>query len=134
MARGDPAEGQITHSVIGAFYEVFNVLGFGFFEHLYSEALERELKSRGHVVSREVTVRVRYKGAVIGVQRLDMIVDGTLVVEVKATSALHRDATRQLFNYLRATGLELGLLLHFSHEPKFYRVFCRRTQPISDDS
>jgi GxxExxY protein len=125
MARGDLAEARLSHSVIGAFYEVFNVPGFGFIEHLYAEALERELKRRGHVVSREVSVRVCYKGEIIGVQRLDMIVDSMLIVEVKATAALHRNATRQLYNYLHATNVELGLVLHFGHEPRFYRVFCR---------
>lgn len=116
--------------MIGAFYEVFNELGFGFVEHLYAEALERELRRRAHVVSREVSVRVWYKGEMIGIQRLDMIVDDILVVEVKATAALHRNATRQIYNYLRATGVELGLLLHFGHEPKFYRVFCRPKIPL----
>jgi GxxExxY protein len=125
MARGDAVEAQLAHSVIGAFYEVYNVLGFGFFEHVYLEALDRELKARGHAVSREVSVRVYYKTAAIGIQRLDMIVDERLVVEVKATGGLHRDATRQVYSYLRATNLELGLLLHFSHEPHFYRVFHR---------
>jgi GxxExxY protein len=126
MARGDLVEARLAHSVIGAFYEVFNVLGFGFLEHLYSEALSRELVTRGHVVSREVSVRISYKGEIIGIQRLDMIVDDKLIVEIKAASVLHQDATRQVFNYLRATNLELGLLLHFGHEPRFYRVFHRR--------
>jgi GxxExxY protein len=121
-----PCDGLIdeplTRSVIGAFYEVYNVLGFGLLEQLYAAALERELRARGHRVAREVAVRVVYKGEVIGTQRLDMLVDGRLVVETKSTRVLHPIGARQLRNYLHATRLEVGLLLHFGPEPRFYRV------------
>ena len=112
---------RLTGSVIGAYYEVYNTLGYGFLEHIYVMALERELRSRGHEVSREIGVPVTYKGEVLGMQRLDMIVNGRLVVETKSTFELHKSAHRQLFNYLRATNLQVGLLLHFGPEPKFYR-------------
>jgi GxxExxY protein len=125
VARVDLYEGQLTHSVIGAFYEVHNNLGFGFLERFYVMALERELRERGHTVAREVLVRVLYKGQELGCQRLDLIVDEKLVIETKAGSELHKSATRQLYNYLKATNLELGLVLHFGPEPKFYRVICR---------
>lgn len=88
-------------------------------------ALERELRRRGHKVARELSVRVRYKGEELGAQRLDMVVDDVLVIEGKSTQALHPSATRQLYNYLRATNLELGLLLHFGPKPQFYRVICQ---------
>ena len=112
---------QLTRSVIGAFYRVYNTLGFGFFEHVYLVALERELRARGHVVRRELSVPVRYQGEPIAVQRLDMIVDDVLIVEAKSTLTLHPASRRQLYNYLHATSLEVGLLLHFGPEPKFYR-------------
>jgi GxxExxY protein len=115
---------ELTHSVIGAFYEVYNTLGCGFLENLYMTALERELLSRGHKVSRELSVRVTYKGEEIGQQRLDLVVDDVLVVEAKSTHVLHRSASRQLYNYLRATNLEVGLLLHFGPQSHFYRVVC----------
>jgi GxxExxY protein len=69
-------------------------------------------------------VRVFYKGEELGTQRLDMIVDETLVVETKSTSVLHHTAPRQVFNYLRATNLEVGLSLHFGPRPHFYRLIC----------
>ena len=122
MARDELRHERLTHSVIGAFFEVYNTLGAGFLEQIYLGALTRELRERGHVVDREVQVRVRYKGVEIGWQRLDMIVDGTLVVEVKSTTELHSTARRQLRNYLCATRLELGLLLHFGETAKFYRL------------
>src|SRR5438105_904275 len=112
----------LTRSVIGGFYEVYNTLGFGFLEHVYKAALERELLARGHQVEREVGIIVRYKGEQVAVQRFDMIVDERLLVEAKATIDLHGGAQRQVYNYLRASGLEVGLLLHFGLEPRFYRV------------
>lgn len=63
-----------------------------------------------------------YKSHVLGHQRVDLIVDGRVILEVKSTWQLHRDAPRQVYSYLRATGLEVGLLLHFGREPEFFRV------------
>ena len=111
----------LTRSVIGAFYDVYNCLGFGFLEHLYLLALEQELRTRGHSVTRELGVQVHFKGYPLGMQRLDMVVDSSLVIEAKSTYHLAPDARRQLHNYLRATNLEVGLLLHFGPTPKFFR-------------
>ena len=125
MTQGELIEAALSRSVIGAFFEVYNTLGYGFLEHLYVLALERELLARGHRVGREVGVRVMYKGEELGCQRLDLIVDDKLVVEIKSTQELRKSATRQLFNYLHATNLEIGLLLHFGAEARFYPVICR---------
>src|SRR3954471_13665606 len=108
---------QLTRSVIGAFYTVYNTLGFGFLERVYMMALERELRDRGHAVGREVYVPVCYKDTVISRQRIDMIVDERLVIEAKSTQELHNSAARQVYNYLRATRLQVGLLLHFGPKP-----------------
>lgn len=113
-----------THSIIGAFYDVHRGLGFGFREYIYALALQRDLVSRGHRVDREVAVPVYYRGEPLAWQTLDMIVDEKLVVEIKATDRLHPTSARQLYGYLCATRLEVGLLLHFGREPKFYRVIC----------
>ena len=127
MKRQDLFEPDLTHSVIGAFYEVYNHLGFGFLEHIYAMALERELRTRGHQVGREVAIRITYKGQELGAQRLDMIVDEKLVVEIKSSSTLHKDAGRQVYNYLRASNLEVGILLHFGREPRFSVQVCPPT-------
>ena len=119
MARGELIHERTTHSVIGAFFQVYNALGFGFLEAVYTSALERELRDRGHKVGREVLTPVSYKGELIARQRLDMLVDEKLVVEVKSTYELHGAAPRQVYNYLRGTGLRLGLLLHFGPTPEF---------------
>lgn len=126
MARIDLIEAPITHSVIGAFYEVHRILGFGFLEHIYAAALERELLSRGHHVSREVGVGITYKDEELAVQRIDMVVDQRVIVEIKATELLHASAERQLFNYLRASRLEVGLLLHFGLKAEFRRLVSTR--------
>ena len=124
-------EKRLTQSVIGAFFEVYNTLGYGFLEHLYVRAMEQELLARGHRVAREVAVRVLYKGSDLGIQRLDLVVEDKLVVEAKATSELHQAATRQLYNYLRATDLRIGLLLHFGPKPAFHRIISppKRSNP-----
>jgi GxxExxY protein len=121
MARGKLIEDELTRSVIGAFYEVYNELGFGFLEHTCALAMERELKTRNHVVYREYLSTTYYKHEPLCDQRLDMVVDDKLIVEIKSSPLLPPTARRQLYNYLRATDFELGLLLHFGPEPKFYR-------------
>ena len=129
MSEQELIEGQLTESVIGAFYEVYNALGFGFLEQVYMAALERELRARGHAVGREVWVPVRYKGEEIARQRIDMAVDERLVVEAKSTQELHKSAPRQVYNYLRATRLQVGLLLHFGPDPAFYRLLHTHSDP-----
>lgn len=124
---------ELTHSVIGAFFKIHKALGFGFMEHVYSAALEHELSARGHHVSREFGVAIYYDSVMVAKQRLDMVVDQRLVVEVKATERLHRDAARQLYNYLRATNLEVGLLLHFNRSADFYRVICTNAKRSYSD-
>ena len=127
MTRGWLVEEKLTHSILGAFFEVYNALGYGFLEYLYVMALERELLARGHAVAREVGVLVSYKGEELGYQRIDMIVDSKVIIEVKSTQELHKSAARQLRNYLRATTLEVGILLHFGPEPKFFRLVSQKT-------
>ena len=128
MSRTELVEGALTHSIIRAFYEVYNDLDFGFYEHIYKAALEKELRARGHRVDREVRVVVYYKGEPIAVQIIDMVVDGKVVVEAKSTADVRPAWGRQLQNYLRATELEVGLLLHFGLEAKFYRVVDLRSR------
>jgi GxxExxY protein len=115
-------EETLTRSIIGAFYEVYNTLGYGFLEHLYVLAMEQELIARGHTVSRQVSVPVFYKGRQLGCQRLDMIVDDKVVIEIKSTFDLHPAAHRQLRSYLQGTKLQLGFLFHFGPKARFYRV------------
>lgn len=125
---------QITESIIGVFYEVYNCLGFGFLEHLYVVAMERELIARGHRVLREYGVEIFYKGAPLGRQRLDLVVDEVVVVETKSTYDLHPAARRQLCSYLRGSRIEVGLLLHFGPKPRFYREYFPNALGVSATS
>ncbi|MFN2601578.1 MAG: GxxExxY protein [Gemmatimonadaceae bacterium] len=125
MPQFELIEEEVTRSVIGAFFEVYNDVGFGFLEHTYSRAMAAELEARGHHVAREVSVEITYKGQSIGRQRLDLVVDKKVIVEVKANFQLHPSAIRQVYSYLRGSGLEVGLLLHFGPEAKFYRQIYR---------
>jgi GxxExxY protein len=122
MRPAELIEKEITSDVIGAFFDVYNIPGFGFLEFVYSLALERELLRRGRTVGREVNVPVIYRGELLTTQRVDIIVDDKVVVEIKSSLILPPTARLQTLNYLRATELEVGLLLHFGPEATFYRV------------
>jgi GxxExxY protein len=114
-------EKELSHELVGGFFAVYNELGFGLTEPLYSRALELVLLGRGLRVDREYPTVVRFRGQQIGFQRVDMLVEGRVVVEVKATERLAVSARRQLRCYVAVLGLELGILLHFGPYPSFYR-------------
>lgn len=117
---------ELTGEIIAAFFTVYGELGYGFVEHVYARAMAIELFVRRVNVSREVPVTVLYKGVTVGNCRADLIVDDTVVVEIK--SGEHpSDADRfQLLNYLRSSGKEVGLLLHFGPRPTARRVIATR--------
>lgn len=131
MSEDRLLERKTTAAIIGAFYEVYRNLGYGFLEHVYSLALERELVARGHSVKREVIVTVLYKGKPLTRHRLDMVVDDKVVVENKSTSVLPSFTRRQTLNYLKASTLEVGLILYFGPTAKFYRI-VQTNRPMND--
>ena len=114
--------GKVTESVIDSFHVTYNKLDFGFLENVYCGALMLELRRRGQSVAREVLIPVFYDGVQVARYKADFIVDEVVLVEVKSAEFLNRNDTRQLMNYLRATKLEVGLLLHYGPKPKFYRL------------
>lgn len=128
--RGELLEAERVHSIVGAFFAVYKYYGFGLSESIYARALEYELVDRGHEVVRELWVQIWYKGRHVSWQRLDMVVDGKVIVENKAREKLPPTATPQLITYLHATTFEVGVLLHFGPSPKFYRFidFPKRTR------
>jgi GxxExxY protein len=119
--RQDLVEGELVGAILDAFYDVYNYYGYGLLESIYSRALENELVARGHRVGREVHIPVVYKKRRIGWQRIDLLVDERVLVEVKATEALPAYAERQVMSYLNATRIEVAVLLHFGPEPRFKR-------------
>ena len=121
MASGALLHEKLTESIIGGFFEVYNYHGYGFNEKAYANSMELELKRRGHQVEREVPFVIPYLGVPVGLYKCDMVIDGLVVVEIKAGELLPASSKRQLFNYLRVSRKSVGLLLHFGPEPKFYR-------------
>ncbi|HVZ48410.1 MAG TPA: GxxExxY protein [Gemmatimonadaceae bacterium] len=119
----------LANEILKYFYRTYNTLGFGYLEQVYAAAMTYELRRAGIEVAREYAVRVMYDGVELGFHRLDMVVAGAVVVEIKATATLHPVARRQLYNYLRATNLEHGLLLYFGPEPRFQRLYVPNRQP-----
>ena len=117
-------------SILSGFYAVYNYYGYGLAESVYAGALECELIDRGHAVVRELAVDVSYKSRHVAWQRLDMVVDNKIILEIKATETLPSFASRQLINYLRVTSFQLGLLLHFGPEPRFHRFIDSRKRPF----
>jgi GxxExxY protein len=110
----DPLLDRLAYDVIGAAIEVHRTLGPGFLETVYEHALAHELEDRGIGFERQVPVGVVYKGKRVGDGRLDFLVDGRLVVEIKAVESLLPIHTAQVISYLRAINLQLGLLLNFN--------------------
>jgi len=129
------ADEEMSHSIIGAFYAAYNTLGYGFSERVCVAALERELIKRSHRVRREVDTPIYYDGVVIARQRIDMVVDDRIIVEVKVTDHRAPADERQLYNYLCAAKREVGLLLYFTYKPKLRRIYrASRSNPAHPDS
>ena len=112
---------ETTEKIIGAAYDVYNILGFGFMEKVYENALALELKERGLHVVQQQPIPVLYRGHVVGDYAADLVVDGRVIVEVKAVSSLSKVHEVQLVNYLKATEIEVGLLMNFGTELEFKR-------------
>src|SRR5947199_8968586 len=120
--RDELLEAERVHSIVAAFFTVFNYFGGGgMCEAAYLGALEHELSLRGHTVARELMAAVYYKGKLVARQRLDLVVDDRVLVECKAVERLPVWAGAQVVSYLRATSFKVGVLLHFGAHPKFYR-------------
>lgn len=112
---------QTTGAVLGGFFAVYTELGSGFLESVYARALAVELRLRGLIVEREAPVRVFYKGIEVGFFRADSLVERAVLVEVKAVERLISAHEQQVRNYLKATTLEVALLLNFGPRPTFKR-------------
>ena len=122
---------EITDGIIHAFYTVYNELGYGFAEKVYENSLVIELQALGFEVQAQYPIAVHYKGRVVGDYVADLVVNRCVIVELKAAECLSKAHAAQLQNYLRATEIEVGLLLNFGKKAEFERkVFqSARTNP-----
>lgn len=116
---------DVTNNIIGAAFEVHRQLGPGFLEKVYETALARELATRGLDVTPQAEITVRYKGESVGVYYADLLVEGTVICEIKATEKLTPAHEAQLLHYLKATGIEVGLLLNFGSGRVRVKRFAR---------
>ena len=112
---------EISDKIIKAFYNVYNSLGYGFLEKVYENAMMIELRKLGLTVQRQVPIKVFYEEQLVGEYFADIIVEGNIIVELKATENLCETHEFQLINCLKATELEIGLLLNFGKKPQFRR-------------
>jgi GxxExxY protein len=124
----------LTELIIGTFFEVYNELGHGFLESVYENSLAIALREKGLEVYQQVAVPVHFRGNLVGDFVADMIVGRTVLLELKSARSIDPAHIAQLLNYLKATEIEVGLLLNFGHKPEFKRLAFenRRKQPAQE--
>jgi len=113
---------ELTQKIIGVFFNVYNELGHGFLESVYEEAFCVALAEQNIFYERQRAVPVFFHGRQIGDFRSDILVDSKVMIELKAIAAIERAHEKQLTNYLKATEIEVGIILNFGPEPKFKRI------------
>ena len=113
---------ELTQKIIGIYYDVYNELGSGFLESVYQKSLALALESAGLVVCSRIDIPVWFRGHQVGQFEGDLLVEKCVLLELKAARALGSAHQAQLLNYLRATEIEVGLLLNFGPKPEFKRV------------
>jgi GxxExxY protein len=112
---------ELTNIVLKSFYKTYNTLGYGFLEKVYENALLIELRKNGLKCEQQYRIEVYYEGVVVGQYTADILVADCLILELKAAESLCEEHEFQLINYLKATDIELGLLLNFGKKPEFRR-------------
>jgi GxxExxY protein len=112
---------ELTQKIIKAFYKVYNTLGYGFLEKVYENAIMIELQKMGSRAQRQVPIKVFYDLQLVGEYYADILVDDSIILELKAAESLREEHEFQLINYLKATELEIGLLINFGKMPQFKR-------------
>lgn len=115
----------LTEKLIGTFYEVYNDLGHGYAESVYQNAMAIAFEADRVAFQREPEIDVSYRGQLIGSFRADFVIAGVVILELKAAYQLNQAHEAQLLNYLRASGIEVGLLLNFGPRPSFRRLIHR---------
>jgi len=114
-------EESVTETVIGAFFAVYSELGHGFLEQVYENAMAIALRQQGWQVVQQPAIDVLFRGQRVGEYRADLLIPGKLIVEIKAAATISAVHEAQLLNYLKATGVRVGLLLNFGPKPQFKR-------------
>ena len=114
---------EITDDIIGSAFEVYNILGYGFLEKVYQKALQVELLQRGHRAELEHGIKVKYKETLVGEYAADLLVDEKVIVELKVAAEYNPKDEAQLLNQLKATEIEVGLLINFGRQKVEFKRF-----------
>jgi GxxExxY protein len=130
MARHNLLHGKLSDRIIGEFLQVHRELGPGFVESVYSKGMECALSDAALRVEREVPISVHFRGKIIGSFRADMIVESVVLLEFKVGEQLDPNCDAQVLNYLRATRLELALILHFGPRATFRRLILTNDRKL----
>ncbi len=112
---------DLTEAILKTYYDVYNELGFGFLEKVYQNSMYLELKARGFYVEAQKQIKVNFKGVEVGEYYADLVVNEKIIIELKAAECIIEEFEHQLINYLKATNVEVGLLLNFGKKPEFRR-------------
>ena len=121
---------ELTDKIIKCFFEVYNDLGYGFLEKVYENAMVVELTKNGLIAETQKRIEVFYKGSKVGEYYADIVVNDSVIIELKATEDVIKDHEYQLLNYLKATDMEVGLLFNFGKKPTIRRKVypnCRKS-------
>jgi len=122
---------EITEKIIKCYYKVYNTLGYGFLEKVYENAFALELQQNGLDVKCQFPIKVYYESKIVGEYYADVIVNNLILIELKASACLLEEHECQLLNYLKATEIELGLLLNFGKEAEYKRkVFMNKYKKL----
>jgi GxxExxY protein len=114
--------GELTEKILGVYYDVYNELGPGFIESVYEKALAIALREAGLQVQTQFSIPVWFRGQLVGNFSADVLVNGVVLLELKAAKTLDMVHQAQLMHYLKATEIEVGLLLNFGGRPEFRRI------------
>ena len=117
---------DLTGKILEACFEVSKELGIGFLESVYEKALIVTLKQKGLKVENQVTLKVRFRGVVVGEFYADLLVEEKILIELKTVNSFANEHFAQLLNYLKATGIEVGLIINFGKPKLEYRRFNNR--------
>ncbi|MEM0577180.1 GxxExxY protein [Flavobacterium polysaccharolyticum] len=121
----------MTEVILKVYYEVYNELGSGFLEKVYQNAMYFELKEKGFKVEAQKQIKVYFKKQLVGEYFSDLLVEDKVIVELKATEMLMDVHMAQIMNYLKATEIEVGLLLNFGEEPEFKRIIYTNDRKVN---
>lgn len=124
---------ELTKVIIGTFYEVYNELGHGFIESVYENSLTLALRAKGYEVHQQIAIPVLFRGTQVGDFDADLLINRLVLLELKVARTIEQAHIGQLMNYLKATQIEVGLVLNFGPRPEFKRVVFGNERKNRDD-